>query len=59
MKKIKEVVVLVLSLLAIGLSFTEFLRRIVLPSKLFALLFCIVALYLFVTTIKDLSRKQK
>ena len=50
---------LVLSALAMWISFSEFLRRDILISKLFALLFFLAALYLFVVSVIDLFKKGK
>ncbi|MBO0587983.1 hypothetical protein [Sporosarcina sp. E16_8] len=59
MSKKKDALVMVISLLAIWISLSEFLNRDILVSKLFALLFLIVSLYLFVVTVKDLFRKEE
>ena len=53
----KTWVPLVLSVLAMWISFSEFLRRDILISKLFALLFFLTALYLFVVLVIDLLKK--
>ena len=48
----------VMSLLTIWISLSEFLRRDILGSKLFALLYLIVSLYMFVVIVKDLFKKE-
>ncbi|WP_438318642.1 hypothetical protein [Sporosarcina sp. FA9] len=58
MSKKKDGLALVLFVLAIWISLSEFLRREVLISKLFALLFLIVSLYLFFVTVRDLFKKR-
>jgi len=58
MSEKKNGVALVLFILAIWISLSEFLRREILISKLFALLFLIVALYLFLAIARDLFRKK-
>lgn len=58
MSKKKHAAALVLSLLVIWISLSEFLRRDILGSKLFALLYLIVSLYMFVVIVKDLFKKE-
>ena len=50
---------LVLFVFAMWISFSEFLRRDILISKSFALLFFLAALYLFVISVIDLIKKSK
>ena len=52
-------VLLVLSVLAMWISFSEFLRRDILISKSFTLLFFLAALYLFVVSVIDLFKKNR
>ncbi|MEK4532130.1 hypothetical protein [Solibacillus sp. FSL K6-1554] len=49
---------LVLSALAMWISFGEFLRRDILISKSFALLFFLVALYIFVASVIGMFKKK-
>ena len=49
---------LVLSALAMWISYGEFLRRDILISKSFALLFFLAALYLFVVSVIDIFFKK-
>ncbi|WP_342505951.1 hypothetical protein [Sporosarcina sp. FSL K6-2383] len=56
--KMKTWVSLVLSALAMWISFSEFLKRDILISKSFPLLFFLAALYLFVVSVIDIFQKR-
>ncbi len=58
MSKKKDAIALVLFALAMFISFSEFLRRDDLVSKLIALLLFIATLYLVVISIRDLFNKR-
>jgi len=58
MSKKKDALALVLFVLAMLISFSEFLRRDDLVSKLIALLLFIATLYLVVISIRDIFNKR-